>query len=54
MGIFGPHFDSAVEVDSELLARMQGLHGADAGRRLQPHPRSGAPLASLGVHSVEF
>src|ERR1700730_4892113 len=47
------HFDRAIKADIDMSAR-EGLHGADARRRLQPHPRSGPPSASFEVPLVKF
>ena len=32
LGVFGRHFDGAIQADIDVSAR-EGLHGADAGRR---------------------
>src|SRR5271156_3889059 len=53
LGVFGRHFDGAVQANIDVSAR-EGLHGADAGWRSQADPGAGPASQLLGPHAVEF
>src|SRR5271168_242580 len=53
LGVFGRHFDGAVQANIDVSAR-EGLHGADAGWRSQADPGARPASQLLGPHAVEF
>ena len=56
MGVIGRHFDCSIGADVDVSAG-EGLHGADAARRLQANPTSfevQRVSETLGLHSHEL